>query len=79
MGRWGDGEMLSHNAIKKYNLNAQQLFNTLELLQKYKAPHPNPLAGVGFLQLGGITNKKGIHRSLREAAPTLKMNGSIVE
>ena len=37
------------------------------------------LTGVGFLQLGGVTSIEGIYRSVREGAPTLKMNGSIVE
>ncbi len=37
------------------------------------------LTGVGFLQLGGVTSIKGIHRSVREGTPTLEMNGNIVE
>jgi hypothetical protein len=37
------------------------------------------LTGVGFLQLGGVTSIKGIHRSAREGTPTLQMNGNIVE
>lgn len=37
------------------------------------------LTGVGFLQLGGVTNIKGIDRSVRQGTPTLQMNGSIVE
>ena len=54
----------------------QKLSNPLPV--SHSPPLPL-LTGVGFLQLGGVTSIEGIYRSVREGAPTLKMNGSIVE
>jgi hypothetical protein len=42
-------------------------------------PHPDSLTGVGFLQSGGVVGKKIVNGSRREVAPTMEMNGNIVE